>query len=366
MTAAYRFAELIGCHFNLAGDVIPDAKLPYPPTLGGFDEKSQPWFELRGCIPFHNFTAGPDLWNTADYKSFITQQVKMGLNFFGLHYYNKSGFPGSQEGPEPQLWVGHKEDVNPDGTVKPEAAYKSYWASSFRKGETVWDGEERPIWGAHPVSVSQFTNGTDKLFAHDYFASEAIGSKEPTTPEEMAANFNNVGVLLNEAFTHARQLGVKTALGTETPMGVTGTLDSERNARNRLDQEEADQEEGEEEEPMPPIFTCPPEVQDRMRDVHGFTVPTERGEVNEAFAKALYEGMFTKIKRTHPLDYFWLWTMECWTYNGPPPSRERIEAVADDTRYCNEVMHGHGSTIQNGHLWLDCGKQWSRLRKWPR
>ena len=117
LTAAYRFAELIGCHFNLAGDVIPDAKLPYPPTVDGFDEKSQPWFELRGCIPFHNFTAGPDLWNTADYKSFITQQAKMGLNFFGLHYYNKSGFPGSQEGPEPQLWIGHREDVNADGTV---------------------------------------------------------------------------------------------------------------------------------------------------------------------------------------------------------------------------------------------------------
>ena len=346
LTAAYRFAELIGCHFNLAGDVIPDAQLPYPPTVDGFDEKSQPWFELRGCIPFHNFTAGPDLWNTADYKSFITQQAKMGLNFFGLHYYNKSGFPGSQEGPEPQLWIGHKEDVNADGTVKPEAAYKSYWASSFRKGETVWDGEERPIWGAHPVSVSTFTNGTDKLFAHDYFASEAIGSKEPTTPEEMAANFNNVGILLNAAFTHARQLGVKTALGTETPMGVTGKLDSEPNARNLLDKEEVDQEEREEEEPIPLIFTCPPEVQARMRDVHGYGLPTERGKVNEAFAKALYEGMFTKIKRTHPLDYFWLWTMECWTYNGPPPSRERIEAVADDYRYCNEVMTAMGAPFK--------------------
>lgn len=333
LRAAYRFAELIGCHFNLAGDVIPDQKLSYPISISGYDEKSQPWFELRGCLPFHNFTAGPDLWNLADYKSFITQQAKMGFNFFGMHYYNKSGFPGSQEGPEPQLWIGHKNDVNADGTVKPEGAYKSYWASSFRKGEL----EEGSIWGEQPVRVTKFTNGTDKLFAHDYFASEAIGSKEPTTPAEMAANFNNVGVLLNEAFTHAKRLGIKTALGTEAPMGVTDTLGSERNARNLLDKEE-DGEEGEEEEPMHPIFTCPPEVQARMRDIHGFSLPTARGAVNEAFSKALYEGMFTKIMRTHPLDYFWLWTMECWTYNGPPPSRERIEAVADDYRYCSEVM----------------------------
>lgn len=344
LNAAYRFAEIIGCHFNLAGDVIPDQKLSYPLTISGYDEKSQPWFELRGCLPFHNFTAGPDLWHTVDYVSFITQQAKMGLNFFGLHYYNKSGFPGSQEGPEPQLWIGHKDDVNGDGTVKPEAAYKSYWASSFRKGDMVWKGEERPIWGAAPINVANFTNGANKLFAHDYFASEAIGSRESTTPEEMAANFNNVGFLLNEAFTHAKQLGVKTALGTETPMGVTGTWEPGRNARNLLDKEEAEKEG--EEEPMHPIFTCPPEVQVRMRDVYGYTLPTARGSVNETFAKALYEGMLTKIMRTHPLDYFWLWTMECWTYNGPPPSRERIEAVADDNRYCSEVMKAMGAPFK--------------------
>ena len=44
---AYRFAELIGCHFNLAGDVIPDQKLIYPLDISSYDEKSQPWFELR-------------------------------------------------------------------------------------------------------------------------------------------------------------------------------------------------------------------------------------------------------------------------------------------------------------------------------
>jgi len=79
LNAAYRFAELIGCHFNLAGDVIPDQKLSYPIPLSGYDEKSQPWFEMRGCLPFHNFLAGPDFWSTADYKSFISQQAKMGV-----------------------------------------------------------------------------------------------------------------------------------------------------------------------------------------------------------------------------------------------------------------------------------------------
>ena len=126
LTAAYRFAETIGCYFNLAGDVIPDQKLAYPLDISDYDEKSQPWFELRGNLPFHNFLAGPDFWSKADYKSFMTQQAKMGLNFFGLHHYPERGEPSSIEGPEPHVWIGHKNDVNDDGTIKEGGAYPTY------------------------------------------------------------------------------------------------------------------------------------------------------------------------------------------------------------------------------------------------
>ena len=200
LNAAYRFAEILGCHFNLAGDVIPDEKLSYPIPLSGYDEKSQPWFELRGCLPFHDFPTGPDLWSTEDYKSFITQQAKMGFNFFGLHYYNQNGFIDSQEGPEPSIWIGHKDDLNEDGTVKEEAAYKTYWASSFRKGDFYSGNPNEGIWGYTPVTTKEFTNGADKLFAFNYVASEAIGSREPETPSEKAANFNNVGFMFRDAF----------------------------------------------------------------------------------------------------------------------------------------------------------------------
>lgn len=317
--AAYRFAELLGCHFNLGGDVIPDQRLSYPISLKEYDEKSQPLFELRGTLPYHDFPTGPDIWSTEDYKSYITQQSKMGFNFFGLHYYNQNGYKESQEGPEPSIWIGHKDDVNPDGTVKEEAAYKTYWASSFRKGDFYSDSPENGIWGYEPVNVSEFTNGANQLFAHDYVASETIGSKEPETPSEMAANFNNVGRMFNEAFSHARQLGIKTALGTEAPMGF------EPGSSKHLVDEDW-------------IHTCPPDVQVRMRDVHGFTLPTDRGTDNEDFSKALYEGVFTRIMKTHPLDYFWLWTYETWTYLGHRLSKQQIEAVADDYRYCSEVM----------------------------
>jgi hypothetical protein len=318
--AAYRFAELLGCHFNLTGDVIPDQKLGYPIPLSGYDEKSQPWFELRGCLPFHDFPTGPDLWNTEDYKSFITQQAKMGFNFFGLHYYNQNGFPGSQEGPEPSIWIGHTNDLNEDGTVREEAAYKTYWASSFRKGDFYADNPDEGIWGYTPVTTTEFTNGAHKLFANDFVASETIGSKEPESPSEKAVNFNNVGFMFKDAFSHARLLGVKTAIGTEAPMGF-----EPGSSRHLIEKDW--------------IHSCPPDVQARMRDVHGFTLPTERGPVNEAFTKALYKGVFTRIMKTHPLDYFWLWTYETWTYLGHRLSKQQIEAVADDFRYCNEVMN---------------------------
>lgn len=319
LTAAYRFAELIGCYFNLAGDVIPDQKLAYPLDISGYDEKSQPWFELRGNLPFHNFLAGPDFWSTADYKSFLTQQAKMGLNFFGLHHYPERGEPASLEGPEPHVWIGHKNDVNADGTIKDEGAYTTYWASTFRPEENSWSGT--------PVKTTEFSDGADMLFAYDEMASDAIGLREPSTPSEKAVVINNVGFLLHDAFTHARKLGVKTALGIESPLAFEpgNTLLAEEGEPAHIITEDW-------------IRTCPRYVRDRMRDVYGYTIPASRGDNNETFAKVLYEGIFTRIMRTHPLDYFWIWTYEMWSYGGHTPSREQIEAVADDYKYAWQVM----------------------------
>ena len=42
--------------------------------------------------------------------------------------------------------------------------------------------------------------------------------------------------------------------------------------------------------------------------------------------------------RAHPLDYFWIWTYELWSYGGHNPSYDQKEAVADDYRYAQEVM----------------------------
>ena len=33
-----------------------------------------------------------------------------------------------------------------------------------------------------------------------------------------------------------------------------------------------------------------------------------------AVVQELYEGMFRRIGQTHPLDYYWFWTPEGWTW----------------------------------------------------
>jgi hypothetical protein len=84
---------------------------------------------------------GPDWWDGETYKSIITQLSKMKMNFLGLHTYPyKAGTP-STGSDEPTVWVGTKDQLHDDGTVK--VSYPTSYANTLR-------GE----WGYTPVKVS--------------------------------------------------------------------------------------------------------------------------------------------------------------------------------------------------------------------
>ena len=53
------------------------------------------------------------------------------------------------------------------------------------------------------------------------------------------------------------------------------------------------------------------------------------GGDDESAAQALYEGLFTRIQRTHPLDYYWLWTWEVWQHYDMTPAQ--IAAIKLET-----------------------------------
>ncbi|MBU6399705.1 MAG: hypothetical protein KGS61_05255 [Verrucomicrobia bacterium] len=289
--AAYRFAERLEMRFYLHGDLIPErsavtAPLPFdhadrlargrgasPADGAGWlpwlDEERHPLFALRGIQPFHDFPEGPDWWNVDDYQAIIAQLPKLGMNFVGLHTY-----PEGRPNAEPTVWIGLAEDANSDGTVK-----NSYPAS--------YQNTRRGNWGYAAKRTGAFSYGAAALFERDDFGADVMGSAcpEPATPEACNGVFERTGTMLRSAFQFARQLGVKTCVGTETPLVVPAAVARRLKADGK--------------DPADP-----------------------------AIIQQLYEGIFRRAAQAYPLDYYWLWTPEGWTWEGV--KEEQIRATTND------------------------------------
>lgn len=204
---------------------------------------------------------------------------------------------GGPQGPEPTVWIGLAEDVEADGQVS--WAYPAYYAHTQRPDR---------IWGYGTWETSAFSSGASDLFEREGYGADLLGEAAPEDLVGQRAVFNAVGDLLHAAFGHAKTLGVKTALGTELPLGR---------------------------EPKGPevgydwVRGMPPELQARLR---------ERGldPADPAVVQSIYEGIFTRIMRTHELDYYWLWSWEVWSLNGV--SRKQVRAMKEDMRLAQAAL----------------------------
>ncbi len=265
---AYRFIETLGVRFYLHDDVVPENKTPL--QLANLDISGKPLFQLRGLLPFHDFPEGPDWWGIEDYKACIAQLPKMRMNFIGFHSYPEKLFDGHSKA-EPMVWVGTKDQINPDGTVKASCPV----THSYTRDET---------WGFFPRKTSDFCCGASQLFDADYYGAPYMEniSSWPHTEQENVKLINDFGSLLHNAFSFARGLGVKTCLGTETPLSV------------------------------------PQSVWEKLY-LSGKDADTQAETKQE-----VYEAMFTRIMKTHPLDYYWLWTPEIWTWREEPRQADVI------------------------------------------
>jgi len=276
---AYRFAEKLGVRFYLHGDVIPDERIKAIPDV---NEHGKPLFSIRGIQPFHDFPEGPDWWNTDDYLAYICQLPKMRMNFIGLHCYPEGG-----AGPEPSVWIGLPDDADGRGRVR--FGYPSHWANTRRQGGC----------GYAAMSTSDFTGGASLLFPGDDYGPDVMGDAlpRPTTPEQSKSVFDHTADLFGTAFASARALGVKTCVGTETPLHVPGMV------RERL--------------------------KEQGRDPADLAVITE-----------LYKGMFQRIARAYPVDYYWLWTPEDWTWGGN--SEGQLRATENDIKAALSALDSLG------------------------
>jgi hypothetical protein len=285
---AYAFAESQGIRFYAHGDVIPDGTIPF--QIPRLDRWHAPLFVVRGLQPFHDFPEGPDWWDVDDYKALFSQMAKLRMNFFGLHTYPEGG-----AGPEPTVWIGLKEDIRPDGEV----------ATGYPSRYFTTTGDR--CWGYDPRRCGDYLYGLGELFDSDSYGSEVmrgfsphvrIGSGEPIPPDIMTkveplpispAQWNDLFArtarFYAEAFTYGRNLGVKMCAGTETPL------------------------------------TIPARVQGRIRELGKDTTEAR-------LRQELYAGMFERITQTIPLDYYWFWTPESWTWSGN--NRQQVEQTRLD------------------------------------
>lgn len=271
---AYRLAEHLGVRFYLHGDVVPEEKIDW--ALPGLDERGEALFKTRGIQPFHDFPEGPDWWNTDDYKAIIAQLPKLRMNFLGLHTYPEGGV-----GPEPTVWIGLKEDVNPDGAVR-------------FSSQSSYQNTLRGNWGYVAKKTSDFSFGTAQLFEWDAYGPEVMqdATPWPDTAEERNGVFNKTGGMLREAFEFAHSLGVQTCVGTETPL------------------------------------TVPKLVKERIRSLG-------KDPNDPAIVRELYEGMFHRIAKAYPVDYYWFWTPEGWTWGNPKD--EEVQATVADLKAAIEA-----------------------------
>lgn len=265
--AAYGFAEKLGVRFYLHGDVVPDERLPLP--LPVMDERRMPLFALRGIQPFHDFPEGPDWWNREDYLAVMAQLPKLRMNFFGLHTYPE-GAPNA----EPTVWIGPGNEIGVRGEVT--ASYPASYQNTLRGN-----------WGYEPRETGDFSFGARQLFEEDAFGNDVMygHAPQPATAADENEVFNRAGEVLRDAFNYARALGVKTCVGTETPL------------------------------------TIPAGVQARLK-------AAGKDPASSEVVGELYEGMFRRIRAAYPVDYYWLWTPESWTWQGTS-SAQVFDVLAD-------------------------------------
>jgi hypothetical protein len=274
--AAYRLAEHYDVRFYLHGDALPDRQISL--QLPHVDELGKPRFELRGVNPWGSHVEGIDLWNAADYQALLAQLAKMRMNFIGMHGYPELKWNNGSYGAEPTVWTGLPKDVGAQGRVT-----FSYPASYFNTLRQGWFGYREA------KKTSEYCYGAARLFERDDWGPEVMTGHcpQPVTPDDYNEVFNRTGAMFREAFSFARTLGVKTCLGTETPLIIPQKVKEEIEAAG----------------------------QD----------PSDARVIQE-----IYEGTFRRIMQAHPLDYYWAWTPEGWEWSGA--SDETVRRTIDDIK----------------------------------
>lgn len=175
-------------------------------------------FEYRGFQPWGSYPMGNDWWDVDEYRRVIELIVNLRGNWVGMHNYGVNYGRGT----EPGVWVGATAAaVSPSGNITTAGGYNASWSSTLRG-----------LWGFGTTPTSAFPFGAASLFDHDCYGNRDVLSGDstlcpyPQTQASGAEMFNRVGALYGSVFAFATELGVSTALGTETPLSIPSDPDA--------------------------------------------------------------------------------------------------------------------------------------------
>lgn len=122
------------------------------------------------------------------------------------------------------------------------------------------------------------------------------GCPEPLTADSEAQLFDSVGVLLNDSFTYAKRLGHMTCVGTEVVFDLSLH--------------------------HTPLTPAPAQA----------PLAKPAGASGNHSAEDYYSGIFDRVVKSMPVDYYWIWTPEQWASRSTPNGVESpdVKQMTDD------------------------------------
>jgi len=182
--AVFDFLERQGAFFGLDGEVYPLDPLhtlTFPAT--GAPWQAQPRFATRGLVPWPDFLNCVTVYNREDWRAYLEATVRMRFNTLGVHVYTTT----------------------------------EQWAESFLSFEyagaghiAFTDTSATHRWGYLPQRTSRYGMG-----GADFFAGEVFGAEVTTEAHNTFEAEERAQRLWAEAFTYAKQLGIRTGVGFE-------------------------------------------------------------------------------------------------------------------------------------------------------
>ena len=256
---AYRFAEHLGVRFYLHGDVIPDE--PSHRSRSRTSTRRQSRSSTSAASSRSTISPRAPTGGTLDgYKAILGQLPKLRMNFFGLHTYPEGGV-----GPEPLTWIGQAAGRR----RRRHGASSSYPSRHFTTRQRhlgLRAEEDRRLQLRRRRRSSTATTSAPTTCADQ--------TPWPTSPEDSNELFNRMGAFLRDAFGFARRLGHQDLPrhrdAAHDPHAAQGAAEGAGQGPRRPDR--------------------------------------RAGSSTRACSSA--------SRARHPLDYYWFWTPEGWTWGG--------------------------------------------------